>query len=214
LPAGLYLVFGSLLLIPLVRRMRRRPSWLAWRIALGTTGLLVVAFVWTRTLNLWWSVLAALTLLPALALGRLADPDAERILQRRHRADYLLNGGEHEGESCYLLIRDEHLLLVPRSEDEVRTALRIPRIERILVDGDAYVPVYVSEAKDPPVQAAAPLTNARSQLQLELDDGRTLAFEYHGAFSKHLAETAAHGVYSVRERLRRPQPAEFARITS
>lgn len=193
--------------------MRRKPSWLAWRLALCVAGLLVSALVWNRTSNLGWSALAATPFLPIALLGRLADPDAERILQRRHRADYLLNGGEHEGEPYYLLIRDKHLMLVPRSEDDVRSALEIPRIRRILVDDEVYVPVYVSEAKDPPVQADAPLTGTAAQLQLELDDSRKLVFDYQGAFSKHLAETAAHGVYSVRERLLRPQPAEFARIS-
>ena len=206
-PVGalLYLLFGSLLLIPLVRRMRRRASWVRWRLALGLLGLGGTALSWLRFESLLGVIAGALSLLLALALGRLRDPDAERILQRRHRADYLLNGGLHQGETFYLLIRGEHLLLVPRKEEEVQSAIRIERIARILVDGEPYVPVYVSEAKDPPTRAAEPIVDQTSVLLLELDDGRTLEFEYAGAFARHLADTAAHGVYSVRERLRRPE---------
>lgn len=193
--------------------MRRRPSWLYWRIGLALTGVATAAWAWNETVSPLWTALAAAPVLPALILGRLRDPDAERILQRRHRAEYLLNGGEHEGEAYYLLIRAQHLMLVPREDEEVRRALEIPRIARILVDGEPYVPVYVSEAKDPPVQAEAPLTDSVSQMELHLDDGQVLVFRYRGAFAKHLAETAAHGVYSVREGLRRPQPAEFARVS-
>ena len=86
-------------------------------------------------------------------------------------------------------------MVVPRSgpeAGEVERALAIPRITRILVDGDGYVPVYVSEAKDPPVQAERPLTGERSRLELIMDGGEW-TFEYSGAFAKHLAETAAHG---------------------
>ena len=155
-------------------------------------------------------------------VGRTADPDAERKLQRRHQAEFLLNGGRFvEGRlpnaepvygDLYLLIRGEHLLLVPRKSGEVHSAIAIRSIEKILVDGERYVPVYISEAKDPPVKADSPIAEGEAELQLSMDSGETLRFRYVGAFRKHLAETAAHGIHSVRERLLRPQPTELSRM--
>ena len=203
--AALYALFGLVLVIPWLRRLRRRPGWNAVRVMLAVTGLGLGVWAWTAG-PAWWAFApaAALTAGGAL-LRRTPDPDAERKLQRRHRARYLINGGRFEGREVYLLIREEQLMVVPRSgpeAGEVERALAIPRITRILVDGDGYVPVYVSEAKDPPVQAERPLTGERSRLELIMDGGEW-TFEYSGAFAKHLAETAAHGVHSVREGLSR-----------
>ena len=54
--------------------------------------------------------------------------------------------------------------------------------------------------------------SASVELEIELDDGNTLHFRYEGAFCKHLADTAAHAIHSVRERLLRPQPAELTQL--
>lgn len=217
-------LFWLLLLIPFLRRLRRRPAWNAVRLGLGAVGLggLVVAIAWGSSTSWAWAAApAAALVLLALLLGRTADPDADRKLQRRHQAQYLLNGGRFAGGPLpsseplegplYLLIRGEHLLLVPRRGDgEVHSAIEIRKIERILVDGERYVPVYVSEAKDPPRQAAAPEPAGESELTLELGPGKALRLRYAGVFRKHLAETAAHGVYSVRQRLLRPEPVEIS----
>jgi hypothetical protein len=136
----------------------------------------------------------------------------------------LLNGGVFaEGrlpdaeplpaEPLYLLIRDEHLLLTPqRGAGEVHSAFAIRRIHSIRVDGQRYVPIYVSEAKDPPVKETSVDRAATVDLELEFDDGNRLRFRYSGAFRKHLAETAAHAIYSVRERLLRSQPVELTQL--
>jgi hypothetical protein len=222
---GLYALFSFLLLIPLVRRWRRHPRWIFARLALAATAAAGLAWAFTQHLPWWAWTPPILLLLAAAALGPTADPDRERKIQRRHQAQYLLNGGVFAGgrlpsseplapnRPLYLLIRGEHLLLTPQQGDaEVHSALPIARIRRIEVDGEAYLPIYVSEAKDPPVKETQVDRRAASELALHFDDGNTVGFRYVGAFHKHLAETAAHAVYSVRERLLRPQPAELTRL--
>jgi hypothetical protein len=140
------------------------------------------------------------------------DPDRERKLQARHAADYLLNGGEFisgrwpgattvvSATRLYLLLRGRELLAVPvKGEGRVQASLSIDAVRRVLVAGQNYVPVYVSEAKDPPRREKQVDRSARTAMELVLEGGETLCFEYTGAFSKHLAETAAHAIYSVRQ---------------
>ena len=222
---GLYALFSFLLLIPLVRRWRRAPRWQAVRIMAAGLGLAGLAAVWIVNAPWWaWAAPLALVLLAAW-LGPTEDPDRERKIQRRHQARYLLNGGFFAGgrlpsseplsaeQPLYLLIRGEHLLIAPQPGDaEIHSALPIRRIERIEVDGERYLPIYVSEAKDPPVKETAVDRLAASTLTLTFDDGNRVEFRYVGAFHKHFAETAAHAVYSVREQLLRPQPAELTQI--
>jgi|GEM_PF-1898081 len=222
---GLYALFSFLLLIPLVRRWRRHPRWSAVRLALGALGAAGGAAAYSQAWPWWAWAAPVFVMLLAAWLGPTQDPDRERKIQRRHQAEYLLNGGGFAGgrlpsseplpekQPLYLLIRGEHLLVVPRTADaDVHSALSIRRIERIEVDGETYLPIYVSEAKDPPVKETTVDQRATSELALKFNDGGAVRFRYVGAFHKHLAETAAHAVYSVREQLRRPQPAELTRI--
>ena len=166
-----------------------------------------------------------IALLGGVWLGPSTDPDFERKLQRKHRADYLLNGGVlSEGsfpgsdplradQPLYLLIRSPHLMVVPqRGDGEVHAAIDIRRIARIEVGDELYVPTYVSEAKDPPVREKTVDQKAATQMTLTLDDGARLGFRYRGAFHKHLAETATHGIYSVRAGLRSGAPALTFRV--
>jgi hypothetical protein len=213
--AILYVLFSVVLVLPLVRRWRREGWWRAVRLALVLVGLSLVAAWAASWIGAVVGAIGAISLICGLVLSPLADPDGERKLQRKHRADYLLNGGVLAGgtlsgsdplsadQPLYLLIRAPHMMVVPQDADgEVHSAVDIRRIERIEVDGALYVPVYVSEAKDPPVREESVDQSARSDLELTMDDGTQLWFRYQGAFHKHLAETAAHGIYSVRERLR------------
>ncbi len=222
---GLYALFSFLLLIPLVRRWRRHPRWPAVRLILGIAGVTGAVMAYLEGWPWWAWAPPGVAIFLATWLGPTQDPDRERKIQRLHQAEYLLNGGVFcggrlpsseplaEKRSLYLLIRGEHLLILPCDDaEEIHSALSIQRIERIEVDGEAYLPIYVSEAKDPPVKETNVDRRAASELALRLDDGNVLRFRYKGAFHKHLAETAAHAVYSVREQLRRPQPAELARI--
>jgi hypothetical protein len=222
---GLYALFSFLLLIPLIRRWRRSPRWQAVRLGAVCLGLACLAMAWSQSLPWWFWAPPLAVVLVAAWLGPTRDPDRERKIQRRHQARYLLNGGFFAGgrlpsseslsaeQPLYLLIRGEHLLIAPQSGDaEVHSALPIRRVERIEVDGGRYLPIYVSEAKDPPVKETTVDRRAASTLALAFDDGNVVEFRYVGAFHKHLAETAAHAVYSVREQLLRPQPAELSQI--
>lgn len=215
LGAGLYLLFSFVLLVPLVRRWRRQRWWLFVRVAMAAAGLLLTGGWIAALFGPVAAAFGAISLICAAWLGPLSDPDLERKLQRRHRADYLLNGGTlSEGQfsgseplrpsqPLYLLIRSPHVMVVPQGGDgEVHAAIDIRRIAHIEVGGELYVPTYVSEAKDPPVREKTVDQNASTQMTLTLDDGGRLGFRYQGAFHKHLAETAAHGIYSVRTGLR------------
>jgi hypothetical protein len=139
-----------------------------------------------------------------------ADPDRERKLQTRHGADYFLNGGEFVsgcwpgdttiplGARLYLLLRGRELLAVPvNGNGDVKASLPVDAVRKVLVAGESYVPVYVSEAKDPPRREKQVDRTAKTAMELVLENGEKLRFEYTGAFSKHLAETAAHAIYSV-----------------
>ena len=91
----LYAAFWFLLAIPLVRRWRRRPWWNAARVVVALVALAPFA-VWAlqeARPGTGWLAAGALGGAFALVCGPAADPDRERKLQRRHRAQYLLNGG-------------------------------------------------------------------------------------------------------------------------
>ncbi len=215
LGAILYVLFSFVLVLPLVRRWRRKDWWKSVRLVLIVAGA-ALALAWgAGWLGVLPGAIGVIALICGMVLSPLADPDGERKLQRKHRADYLLNGGVLAGGTLssseplgadrplYLLIRAPHMMVVPQDGDgEVHSAIDIRRIERIEVGGELYVPIYVSEAKDPPVREESVDQSAWSDLELTMDDGTQLWFRYQGAFHKHLAETAAHGIYSVRERLR------------
>lgn len=215
---SLYAFFWVVLLVPLVRRWRRRASWQRMRlgIALGGLALLAAGFAWSHS---WIAAMGGVTLLAAVLLSPAADPDRERELQARHQADYFLNGGAFVsgrwpgsvpgngapkgnvpgGAGLFLLLRGRELLAVPvKSDGAVAASLGVDSIREILVAGESYRPVYVSEAKDPPRREEHVDRSATTALELVLRDGERLRFHYTGAFSKHLAETAAHGIYSVR----------------
>jgi hypothetical protein len=208
----LYPVFSVLLLIPAVRRLRRDSRrWNLVRVTAGTAFLAAGSFgVWSST---WWLLaLGVIGLAAVLLVGPSPNPDRERDLQRRHQADYLLNGGKlvsrwpaalggapEPGTRLYLLVRETKILAVPvEGNGEVCATIDAAAIEQILVGGESYRPVYISEAKDPPVREQFVDKKATTVMTLALTGGGKIEFEYQGAFSKHLAETAAHAIYSVR----------------
>ena len=207
LKVSLAALFSAILVLPGLRSLRRRRAWNLLRAAaLAIAALLAVSSAG------WWRALALVLALLAVVLRRTADPDRERRLQRMHGAEYLLNGGEWGGTGCtggppglpagtrlHLLLRGPHLLLVPSNRGgEIHAVVRIEAIERILVDGRDYLPVYVSEAKQPPVREREVNRHAVCDLVLEMRETLPWRFLYRGAFAGHLAETAAHAIYSVR----------------
>ena len=203
----LQVLFSAILVLPRLRALRRTRAWTGVR-----TALLLAAAAIAILSTGWWRAAALAPALLAILLRRTVDPDRERRMQRTLGAEYLLNGGEwagairdggqdslERGTPLYLLLRGPHLLLVPRERDgEIHVALRIDAIERILVDGTEYVPIYVSEAKQPPVRESDVDRHLVSELVLKQRSGESLKFRYRGSFAKHLAETAAHAVFSSR----------------
>jgi hypothetical protein len=206
----LYPVFSALLLIPALRRLRRDARrWNGARLAAGAASAASIA------LGIWWGawwlvVVAGFATMVALLLRPSRDPDRERDLQRRYQAEYLLNGGRlvsqwpsggpPRGTVLYLLVRGREILAVPvDGAGDVAATLNIAHIQQILVNGETYRPVYVSEAKDPPVRERTVDKNAAAVLTLVMAGGARLDLDYTGAFSRHLAESAAHALYSVRK---------------
>ena len=202
----LYAFFWVVLLVPNVRRRRRRADW--WRVRLLAAGLgLAVAALGMTFSKLWLVIPGSVLVLLALLVRGVRDPEHERKLQARYKSDYFLNGGKltagrfpgvPTGEPLYILLKDQELLFVQTDSVEVAGVLAAPEIEDIRVDGKPYAPVYVSEAKDPPVRETHVDQTATAPMELFLKDGRVLRFEYAGAFHTHLAETAAHAIYSVK----------------
>lgn len=190
-----------LFLLARVRLLRRRRGWQIVRLVLLAGAVLTASVV-----PGWWKVLAAFPAVLGALLRQTRDPDGERRIQRIHRAEYLLNGGEwrkaedgRPAAAAYLLLRDVHLMVVPRArESDVEAAVSVDAIAAIRVDGVPYRPVYVSEAKQPPVREKQVDRHAVAELVLDLRTGGSWRFRYRGAFAKHLAETAAHAIYSVR----------------
>ena len=210
--ALLYGFFWVLLLLPRLRKQRRRREWR--RVQFAAAGVALAAIGLGIALSEVWPAAAGCVLLVfSVAVRRLRDPDHERKLQARYGATYLLNGGKliagrlpndqavPVNEPLYLLLRDEEVLFVPVETGELAATLAVSRIDDILVGGERYVPVYVSEAKDPPVREERVDQSATTTTELVLEGGDVIELAYTGAFHKHLAETAAHAIYSVRKLL-------------
>jgi uncharacterized membrane protein len=214
----LYGFFWVLLIIPLIRRWRRGPDWNRVRAAVALLGLIIAMGGFLLKAMQWpvfsWWLLAggAVLALCAVVFGPLADPEKERKLQRRHSADYFLNGGRFvsgdvpgspplQAETpLYLLLKGLQLLLVPvEGSGDIHVVVELSQVAEIRVDGDSYLPIYLSEAKDPPVREERSGQSKTSVLELVTVTGDSMEFRYTGAFSKHLAETAAHAIYSVRK---------------
>lgn len=208
-----YGFFWVVLLLPKLRRQRRRPEWRRVQFLTAGVALIVITLAISFS-KLWLAAAGCLLLVLSIAVRRLRDPDHERKLQARYGAAYLLNGGKlisgrlpHDqalpvNEPLYLLLRDEELLFVPVQTGELAGTLPLSLICDIRVGGEHYIPVYVSEAKDPPVREERVNQNQTTVTELVLDSGEVITLAYTGAFHKHLAETAAHAVYSVRNLMR------------
>ena len=209
----LYAAFWVVLILPWIRRQRRRSSWNRIRLLVGSAGAGAATLGWLLSAA-WLVVLGALFLLTAVLVRPAKDPDRERRRQARHGAQSFLNGGVFgggrlpagasidEGEALYLLVRDSELLVVPvvphNADDEVSALIDFRRVARVLVDGEPYRPVFIPEAKDPPVREEKVDRSQSSTMELVFEDETSVGFVYHGAFSRHLAESTAHAVDQAR----------------
>lgn len=208
--AILYGIFWVILLLPRLQRRRRRPEWRRIQFAAAGVALAVIA-VGAALSKLWLIIPGCVLLLLSVAIRRLRDPERERNIQARYGARYFLNGGKliqgrlpdgqevPAGEPLYLLLTDQELLFVPVKTGELAATISVCRIDDVRVNGEHYVPVYVSEAKDPPVRDEHVDQSATTTTELLFDNGKMIKLAYSGAFHKHLAETAAHAIYSVKK---------------
>ena len=191
------------LLIPLVRRYRRRRGW-KWVQAGGWAASLVLIAAGGTAGQLAGIAL----LLAATLLGPAPDPDGLRKLAEKLGARHVVNAGRFVAGSLPLepatplliFVTAEEVLLSPAwTPDRVQARYRLDSLDAIWVEGESFRPRnYISFAKDPPQRDPAVDRNAACGLVLSFSTAR-LELQYRGAFARHLAEIAAHTLYQCRE---------------
>ena len=205
----LYALFSVWLLIPAIRRARRRPDWSRFRLggawlgaALAAAGLVMEQPILLAS--------GAVLLLLAAALAPAADPDALRRLADKLGARHILNGGFHAGglavetgAPLLLFVNTEEVLVASAPQpQEILTRLALAALEQVLLDGEIYAPRYVSFAKAPPARSEKDERGAACRLCLRFGPAArpsTLDIRYQGAFARHLGEVAAHTLDNARK---------------
>ena len=170
----------------------------------GKLGFSLSEHVWADGSNVDEAIVV---LYAGLAAERLIEPNT----QVQHGAQSFLNGGVFaggrlpgdasidEGAALYLLVRDSELLLVPQdADDEVSAVIDLRHVAKVLIDGEPYRPVFIPEAKDPPVREEHVDRSRSSKMELVFEDEMSVGFLYRGPFSRHLAESTAHAVDQAR----------------
>lgn len=224
--AGILLspLFGALLLVPILRRERRKARWRWVRIAGWLAGVAFLVAGWDHA---WAQAAGAALFLAATILRGIEDPERLRKAAERLGARHVVNGGFFvagdpelknglkKGTTLLFFISPAELLAASASAPE-QVIWRCPLagIEAIQVATEDYQPHYVSFAKAPPVRDDNADRDARCCLTLQVSEAdgiqarpHKLDFEYRGVFARHLAEIAAHTIYSCRA-LARQKPAE------
>ena len=210
--ALLYPVFGLFLLIPFVRRWRRRPGWKYVRMGGWVLGAALASAGSGGPLGRFGAQWAGAALLILATLWvPLEDLEAAPRHAEKLGARHTLNGGLYAGGDLKLplgtplwlfLTPEEMLVVTVKRPGDVLARYRLGGVEEILLEGESYKPRYVSFAKAPPQRGERPEHGARSQLALSFreKDGpaAALTLEYEGPFARHLAEVAAHTLYQMR----------------
>ena len=199
---ALWPVIAGFLMIPAIRRWRRRVGWQWVRVAVGLAGIALLVAAWS--VHAAVAVAGAVLALLATILGRLEDPERMQKLAERLGARHAVNGGcLASGDAALLFLTDAELLVAPAADPE-RIADRIPlaAIEAIEVDGAEFRPVYVTFAKAPPQRGEAADRDATSRLTLRTPAG-ALELQYTGVFARHLAEIAARTIHDCRHQAQR-----------
>ncbi len=198
---ALWPLLAAFLMIPTIRRWRRRPTWKWIRLSLALAGIVLLAVGWSVH---GASAAGAVLLLLAAILGPLEDPERMQKLADELGARHVVNGGRlPAGDAALLFVTDAELLLAAAARPESVTS-RIPLadIDAIEVDGAGFRPVYVTFAKAPPQRDDRP--NRAQSCCLVLRYGpRTLELQYSGAFARHLADIAARTIHDCRNEARR-----------
>ncbi len=211
--------FGLLLLIPLLRRYRRRPWWRWVRVLVTLIGLTLLVTGQGRP-----GMLAPglVLLLLAVLWGPLEDPDRMRQLARHLGASHAVNGGYYVGGTLDLVpgtalqffLSKEELQVVATERHNIGP-FQLAAMEAIQVDGQNCRPQNVSFAKAPPKRDEHPDHSARCHLTLRFTSPPAwVEIEYCGVFSRHLAEVAARTLHecSAVQRDRWPGLRIFQRL--
>lgn len=207
----LYPVFYLWLLIPWLRRHRRRPYWWVVRLVVALLGLVLL----TGRPVVRLTGVAALVL--AALLAPVPDPDRIRRIAEALGAPHSLNGGSYQsgplpippGTPLLFFLSPDQLLIVRADRPEqVLARYSLGSLQRLRLDDADYQPRYISFAKEPPRRESDADHEALTRLTLDLN-GSTLEVSYQGVFGHHLGEVAAHTLHD----LRRPK-ASFPVLTA
>ncbi len=193
----LYPVFALWLVIPWIRRQRRRPRW--WLVRLVMLGSGAAFLLGIPVLRPAGALLVAL----ATVLPPLRDPDHVRKTAEALGAPHIVNGGFFRagaleappGAPLLFLLSAGEMLVVPGDQPEnVLARHTLDSLTRIRLDGSDYQPHYVSFAKEPPRREPQPVPETVARLHLDLGS-TSLETEYRGVFARHLAEVAARTLH-------------------
>lgn len=188
----LYAGFWTTLLIPQIRRWRRRPWWNRIRTAVAAVaaGMAVTGFLWSRP---GLVVAGAVFLLLALLLGALANPYALQETAARLGADFVLNGGTLSETPVTLFLTAEEILVMRAvGETALLERIPLPEVREIRIAGAPYRPSSVLLTKEPPIREKSVEGSGVVELELARASAEPLRLAYRGAFARHLAEVAAH----------------------
>jgi hypothetical protein len=188
--AGLFILFGTILIIPRLRRLRRRvwawtsvrlaavacTAWLAWRFARGQMG---------------WTGLGFAGLLLAFSLLVRSRPLAKSVddLARELNALVVLNGGAFRPSCAGRAIRSTKIYVRP--DALIVTGAREQRLAEIPLAKVQKVTAYALQNESG--KGAVPW-------EVEIDwvsgEACTTTFRYEGVFAEHLARVTESTVRS------------------
>ena len=199
------------LLIPVIRRCRRRPGWKWVRAGGWAAGLILIIAGGTAA-----QAAGVVLLVLATLLAPAADPDGMRKLAEKLGARHTVSAGALVAGSLPLepgtpllifVTAAEVLVSAARTPDRIEARYPLESLREIRVEGESFRPRnYVSFAKDPPQRDPAVDRDAVCRLVLSFAAAE-LELQYRGAFARHLAEITAHTLYQCREAAR-PSPVE------
>lgn len=182
--AGLFLLFGTLLFIPRLRRLRRRVvPWTGIRLGAALGGVWILWRVVHADAGLAWLVLG----LPLLAFSLLirARPEEKSVdaLARELNALIVLNGGSFRQPPAAAPVHQAQILVHPE-----RLIVVGPREQRLLE-----IPLHTIQTLTAH-QAANGAREGWESWEVEVrwlaEGPGTATFHYDGVFAEHLARVA------------------------
>jgi hypothetical protein len=190
--AAIALLFSTILLIPRIRRLRRRTwAWTVIRIAVAAAG---VAIIWhtARAVDVAWLIVGSL--LVAAGIFVHARPETKSIDATARELDALivLNGGAFFATGAVkpvpdtsIFVNPERLLVLNRARQQV-AAIPVSKLRRL---------TSCQVAPGPERNGAA----GAWDLEMTWGDGEscTARFRYDGFFAEHLARVAQQTIASV-----------------